>query len=225
LEEDVRKLSGHPGGKLPGKLRNPWLGPYKMVRWVGDRKCVILENKKEVEYDVNRLFKHHSWDEDHFDTSGLVPGAEPVPKEARGRKAKTGYVALPATPPEIGEAIIFPLDMAPDHNAPFGVGRILKVRGEKLQFQWLGNAGYEYNDSFLPGWKNVSEDLGYYKAKKLAVTDVPWTGDMTGTPMDTSFVFARGRDLLTIEKCLLTAKAKRAIVQELGREGDWKRVA
>ena len=73
---EVKKIAGHPA-VVPGKLRNPWSGPYKMVRWEGERKCVVLVTgrgpAKEVTYNVNRLFKHHTWDGDHFDTSGLVP--------------------------------------------------------------------------------------------------------------------------------------------------------
>ena len=79
LHKEVRKLTGHPAGALPGKLRYPWQGPYKMVRWVGERKCIVIRNGKEAEFNVNRLFMHHSWDEKHFDTSGTVPGALPRP--------------------------------------------------------------------------------------------------------------------------------------------------
>ena len=65
-----------------------------------------------------------------------------------------------------------------------------------------------------------SEGLGYYDSKKLQSTDVPWTGSITGTKMSTDLVFARGSDLLTKAK-LLTAKAKKAIVQEVGPQCDW----
>ena len=103
------------------------------------------------------------------------------------------------------------------------MGRILAViKGKELEFQWLGNYFYEYDEPFLSGWKNLSEDLGYYSSHKLSPTDVPWTGAMTGTKIDTSFVFARGDDLLTKDKRVLTAKAKKAIILELGEKSTWE---
>ena len=220
---EARKLAGHPAGVVPGKLRNPWSGPYKMVRWEGERKCVVLVTgrgpEKEMTYNVNRLFKHHAWDADHFDTSGLVPGARPEPRAAT-KKTKPGYAAIASTPPRVGEVIMFPLSIAPGHRSPFGVGRITAVvRGTQLEFQWLGNYFYEYDEPFLYGWKNLSEDLGYYASEKLSKTDVPW---MTDTVIDASFVFARGDDLLTKDKRMLTAKAKKAIILEVGDKSTWE---
>jgi hypothetical protein len=40
LKADVRRLEGDKGGVLPGKLRNPWQGPYKMIRWSGKKEHV-----------------------------------------------------------------------------------------------------------------------------------------------------------------------------------------
>ena len=222
---EVQKVAGHPVGVVPGKLRNPWTGPYKMIRWEGERKCVVLVTNqgapKEVTYNVNRLFKHHRWDEEHFDTSKLVSGAVPEARAAT-KKAKPSYAAIASNPPRVGEVIIFPLPVAIGHRSPFGVGRILAViKNKNLEFQWLGNYYYEYDEPFLMGWKNLSEDLGYYANAKLSATDVQWTGAMTGTCIDTSYVFARGNDLLTKDKKMLTAKAKKAIILELGDRREW----
>jgi len=54
---------------LPSKLRNAFVGPFKMVRYVGPRKAVILKDGKEVAYNVNRLIQHYPWDDDHLTTS------------------------------------------------------------------------------------------------------------------------------------------------------------
>ena len=52
--------------------------------------------------------------------------------------------------PLIGEVIIFPLEVEKDHNAPFGVGRILSITdGKKIDFQWLGNQGYDYGGTLI----------------------------------------------------------------------------
>ena len=124
----------------------------------------------------------------------------------------------------MGEVIMFPLSIAPGHRSPFGVGRITAVvRGNSVGVPMgSGNYFYEYDEPFLYGWKNLSEDLGYYASEKLSKTDVPWTGTMTDTVIDTSFVFARGDDLLTKDKRMLTAKAKKAIILEVGDKSTWE---
>ena len=220
LPKEVQKISGAKS-VLPGKLRYPWQGPYKMLHWVGERKCVVDKNGKATEFNVNRLFKHHSWDEKHFDTSGMVRGATPSPRLAV-KKTKPSFIAIPATPPQVGEVIIFVLPVAEGHRSPFGVGRILAVvNADDLEFQWLGNYYYDHDQPFHNGWKNLRDDFGYYAQVKNSPTDVPWTGAMTGTTMDVSLVFARGNDLLTKDKRMLTVKAKKAIIQELGPVNDW----
>ena len=47
--------------KLPGKLTNPYIGPYKMIAWVGERYCKLDIEGVEKIYNVNRLIKHHIW--------------------------------------------------------------------------------------------------------------------------------------------------------------------
>ena len=93
------KIAGGPtsNASLPGKLRNPWTGPYKFVRWSGDRRCFIISNGKEMEYDVNRLFKHHGWNEHHLDTSGNVVGSAPIDKVS-SKRTKSSFPAIVSTP-------------------------------------------------------------------------------------------------------------------------------
>ena len=55
-----------PDGKkvaLPKKWVNPWIGPYEMIRWTSERKCLLDCAGKEQEFIVNRLSKHNRWDE------------------------------------------------------------------------------------------------------------------------------------------------------------------
>ena len=120
LPKDVRKLSGHPAGVLPGKLRNPWTGPYKMLRRNGERKCIILKDGKEAEYSVTRLFKVQPWDKHHLDSSGIISGPVPIAKASKAPKPKQKYPHIPATPPRVGEIIIFPLPVDVGHKSPFG---------------------------------------------------------------------------------------------------------
>ena len=53
---------------LPKKWTNPWIRPYKMIRWDGPRYCIVESNEKKVRYHVNRLTKHRQWDEINPDT-------------------------------------------------------------------------------------------------------------------------------------------------------------
>ena len=48
---------------LPKKWINPWIGPYKLIKWVSERKCLLDCAGKQQEYIVNRLSKHNRWDE------------------------------------------------------------------------------------------------------------------------------------------------------------------
>ena len=76
-----------------------------MLRWVGERKCVVDESGREWStMSIGR--SSHSWDEKHFDTSGIVPGAEPIPRNVAKAKKNTppksvkGFIALPASEPQ-----------------------------------------------------------------------------------------------------------------------------
>jgi hypothetical protein len=56
---------------MPKKLQNSFTGPFRMVGWRDNkRSCIIeMENGKRVTHNVNRLVKHHVWDEFHDDTN------------------------------------------------------------------------------------------------------------------------------------------------------------
>ena len=56
---------------LPEKLRNQFIGPYRMIRWRDKhmRYCVLDIEGEEVTHNVNRLLKHHIWDDVHHDTN------------------------------------------------------------------------------------------------------------------------------------------------------------
>jgi hypothetical protein len=229
LKADVRRLQGDEGGILPGKLRNPWQGPYKMIRWSGERNCVIDRNGKEEEYNVNRLTKQYEWDAQHPDTSGSMNevarqkktvkkvSVKPAIKIAkRTDEVKGSEAAL-----ETGQFIIFHKPIAKGHRSPFGVGCILEIRPDKtLHFQWLGNPYYNANGTFQKGWMNTREDLGYY-GRKISKNDIPWTGDHTEEPVTREMLIAWGDDLLNKEQKLST-KARKLITLQFGAQETWK---
>ena len=219
LKGDVRRLQGDKGGVLPGKLRNPWQGPFKMLRWSGERTCIIDRNGKEEEYNVNRLTKQYEWDADHPDTSGIMDEQEqnqPKAPVAKKRKiAKALDLQL-----EVGHMVIFHKQIARGHRSPFGIGQILELRPDKMiRFQWYGNYFYNANGIFQPGWKNLREDLGYY-GRKVSRLDVPWTGDHTEEVLTEDLIIAVGTDLIGKDK-KLSAKARKLITACLGKEETW----
>ena len=67
---------------LPEKLRNKFTGPFKMLRWRDERHCVIEIEGKQHAHNVNRLIKHHVWDDIHMrtDTHAQSENAESSPK-------------------------------------------------------------------------------------------------------------------------------------------------
>jgi len=50
---------------IPEKMRNKYVGPFKMLRWAGERQCAIEIRGEEQIHNVNRLIKHYVWDDVH----------------------------------------------------------------------------------------------------------------------------------------------------------------
>ena len=95
------------------------------------------------------------------------------------------------------------------------------VEGNNIHFRWFGNMSYNYGGTFVQGWRNVDEDLGYYKKGRIARHDVPWTGEATETTVTVDDLIAWGSDLITTDNRLST-RAKQAIVDSVGPAKDWK---
>jgi hypothetical protein len=162
---------------LPTKLRNAFTGPYKMVRWLGERKCIILMDGKEVAHNVNRLIKHHAWDDVHITTSEKK--VSPAMEEEK--------------PPSPSELIIFPMAITKDHKAPFGVGQVIKVRGPNDVFiQWWGHEDKcKPKGVFKPGWVQ-KDNRAYFATNRYHAGDRPWTNEDSATDVRVSAIVLRG---------------------------------
>jgi hypothetical protein len=222
LKKDVRRLEGDKGGALPGKLRNPWQGPFKMLRWGSERTCIIDHNGKEVEFNVNRLTKQYEWDADHPDTSNTLKERVQTRQKEPQKKRQKIVAGTPEASLKVGDMVIFPKAIAIGHRSPFGIGQILEVLPEKIRFQWFGNCYYNANGIFQPGWINLTEDLGYY-GRKLSRLDVPWTGEHTEEILTLNNVIAAGPDFLGKDR-KLTAKARKIIGEKVGAQESWKQI-
>ena len=169
LQRDVRRFQGDEGGVLPGKLRNPWQGPYKMLRWKGERTCIIDKNGKEEEYNVNRLTKQTEWDAEHPDTSGVMDKREkskPKQKVPPEKKRKIDSVQVPKPKLQVGHMVIFHKEIARGHRSPFGIGQILELRADGvIHFQWFGNYFYNANGIFQPGCEKFAGGSGVLRPK------------------------------------------------------------
>ena len=217
LEGDHRRLHGDEGGKLPGKLRNPWQGPYKMIGWKNDRNCIIDRDGKHEVYNVTRLIKHTVWDANHPDTSGIM--------DERERKRRISHAKAPAAKetkkgtPQPGEIIIFRYLMVANHRMPVGIGEILEVEPSGIiKFQWRGNVYYKHNSTFKRGWFNKYDEAGSYGRR--GPRDVEWTNTHSADYFKDEDLIARGKDLLTEDE-RLNSKARKLIAECFGREDWW----
>ena len=214
------RLQGPAAGKgeqavsLPNKLRNPWQGPYKMVRWSGERKCVVQKEGKEVEYNVNRLTKQYPWDDDHLDTSQKLDRKE---EEEENTDRNNGL----KTDIQIGEVVVFQMAITETHRAPFGAGRVLQVRNsEDIVFQWIGNPRCNPRGTWQNGWIDPKDNKGYYAKNKMHKSHSTWTNDATETPMGLSELIAKGFDLIDSGNCF-TKKARKIISNALKPMDVW----
>jgi hypothetical protein len=137
---------------IPEKLRNRYTGPYEMVRWAGERHCTILVKGKEMTYNVNRLIKHHVWDDAHIRTDNSVR-RDPERREP---------------PAKINDIIAFPSTYNAEHKCIFGMGKILEIRGpEDVLVQWLGNMPFaEAHKPFTFAWID-KKDKRTYSGKRM----------------------------------------------------------
>jgi len=217
LRHEIREIEGHKGRKLPSKLVNPWGGPYKVVKILDKRYCVIDKGGHEVKHNVNRLAKQHRWDEWHADTAEpfgpllkdkpmIAPGLE---KAQKSRDVKAG------------ETIVFPMNMSDLHPLPFGVGRVVEVKDRQdLRFQWLGNRTCLANGVFHPAWISSKDNKFYYKPERSHNTHKPFLGEHSDVIIGTDDLLAHGYDVLD-EATRLSREIREKISQSVWVKQAW----
>ena len=127
----------------------------------GKKHVVIDKEGKEVEYHVNRVWKHEPWDNMHPDTITILDGKPPpVPREqpvGKEQKSKED-VRL-----EVGEMIIYPKQMEEPDCLPFGLGRIVEIKEDFVCLQRYGNAQYSPKGFFWPAWIDPKDTKVYFR--------------------------------------------------------------
>ena len=163
-----------------------------MLRWAGDRYCVLDMDGKEVMHNVNRLVRHHVWDEAHPQTDTLPEPAHPG-------------LTLTPTP---GMLVVFPTTYNEQHKCLFGVGRVIEVKGPNdVHFQWFGNKPLsEASKAFAPGWVDPRDNKGSTQTSHTRRT--PWTNRDTATSLAVSAIIAQGEILATNGKVNVAVRGK-----------------
>lgn len=196
---------------LPEKLRNPFIGPYRMIRWkdVRKRACVLDIDGEEITHNVNRLIRHHIWDEAHHDTN---VGAAKKKKKAEEKLEKV-------EPLKIGDIVV--TSKHPGQDCEFGVARILEIKGtHNIECQWYGNwPKTKAKRPFIPFWVDGKDEKHYPLKKPRAKTHEPYTNAHTKHDISINDIIVYGNILSEDGKFDKTVRSK--IEEEIG-EICWK---
>ena len=197
---------------LPKKWVNPWIGPYRLIRWTSERKCLLDCAGKEQEFIVNRLSKHNRWDEVNPSTYAwsLKEKSEEKDKPAEEKEIE---ISPPKEEREIfgrdyvfkkGEMIVFEQLESEAYNIPFGLGVVMDhKKGKLVEFQWMGNSGNNEKGKWDLCWYQENEAKIYYSSKPLHKNHTPNTGVDTETRIkpDDVIMSSRGKtDILHLDK-------------------------
>ena len=191
---------------IPEKIRNKYTGPFKMLRWVGERHCGIEIRGQEQVHNVNRLVKHYVWDDIHERTD-----------------ITSTRIPLTHVPtPEKGEMILFLTTYNKENKCHFGVGEILEVKSrENFEFQWYGSPPLpEAHKPFFPGWVDPIDNKGYYAKKRIIFSHPPWTNSDTATELGVDSILIRGADVLGKDS-RVNIKHREKIERAVGERIKW----
>ena len=216
---------------LPKKWINPWIGPFRMIRWTSERKCLLdMGGGKEKEFIVNRLAKHNRWDEVNPSTYAWSLKEKAKSKELL-QEIKVADAALEISQKfevfdneyvfQEGEIIVFEQEPTKEYAIPFGLGTVMKhVKGEPIQFQWRGNRNNNERGRWDLCWYQQNEQKIYYSAKPIHHSHERNTGDATDTKIKVGDVIMSSRgdvEILHSDKArdasylTLTSQAKKII--------------
>ena len=206
---------------LPKKWINPWVGPYKMIKWTSERKCLLDCAGKEQEFVVNRLSKHNRWDE--INPSTYTWALREKQKERILEKKSSEEVIAIEEGLEIfnsdyifrkGEIIVFEQQISESYPVPFGVGIVLDhVKGGVIKFQWMGNSNNNEKGKWEPCWFQANEAKIYYSNSPLHKNHPANTGEDTDTR-------------LKLDDVIMSSRGKVEILnQDKAKEATYKRIS
>ena len=201
---------------LPKKWVNPWIGPYKLIRWTSERKCLLDCAGKEQEFILNRLSKHNRWDEVNPSTyAWSLKTKEDQKEKPAEEKAADSEISPPKALEERevfghdyvfekGEIIVFEQLESEAYNIPFGLGVVMEhKKGKLIEFQWLGNSFNNEKGKWDLCWYQENEAKIYYSSRPLHKIHTPNTGTDTETRIkpDDVIMSSRGKvEILHLDK-------------------------
>ena len=167
---------------LPEKLRNPFIGPFRILAWKGEdkRKC-ILDIDKRIAHNVNRLIKHEVWDDVNTDTN-KKPKLRIEPEEKKSLAT--------------GDMIVYRNKKLKN---PFGVGKILACEDKSdIIVQSYGDEDTMINKAFFPMWVHSNVDGHYPKAERNAA-DKEYTNKHMEFTISAEDILFTGENILNDE--------------------------
>ena len=180
---------------LPSKWQYPWAGPGRFIKEVSNTNCEVELYGKTKNYNYNRVVRFRPWDE--VITSTTEPRLFPPGGNT------DSLVELFS----MDEPFLVKLASDTHSNHTHAVGMYRGMKGEYIDFQWMGNYGNgKPTGVFLPGWVDPKDNKEYYKAKRIHPTHHRFTGESTGTYITLTQVLMRG-DKLIRESGKLTTDA------------------
>ena len=198
---------------LPKKWINPWIGPYRMIKWTSERKCLLDCAGKQQEFIVNRLSKHNRWDEVNPSTYAWSLRKEEKPREKENDEELPQAPIVEIAKKQVfakdhvfqkGEVIVFEQQESEIYPIPFGMGTVLEhAKGEVIKFQWMGNSLNNEKGKWDLCWFQENEAKIYYQPKPLHKKHPANTGEDTDTRVKAEDVImssAGSVEILGLEK-------------------------
>jgi transposase InsO family protein len=149
---------------LPNKWRIWWVGPGLFEKEISNTEAEINMNGKLIFVNYNRLKKFKPWDSIKINSDEKYNSDKndifDIEEEDEQKQ-----------PPSAGDMIIFLMDSDDYQNADFGVGKILEVNDDPndlFKVHWYGNADYDRNGRFLPGYVDKKDKRWFYGAENKA---------------------------------------------------------
>ena len=186
---------------LPSKWHYPWIGPGRFVREINNTTCEVELYNTRKSYNYNRVVKFHPWDEEIVSTTVEDDGAglfkRDVTLDSSGEPLSL----------DIDEPFLIKLTSDTHSGMTHAVGMYRGMKGEYIDFQWMGNYGNgKLARVFLPGWVDPRDNKEYYKNKPTHHSHKRFMGESTETYVTLKEILLRGSNLLK-ESGKLTASA------------------
>jgi transposase InsO family protein len=219
-EDKLRRLALE-SVKLPGKLSNKWSGPFTVIRKATNLYYTIDKHGIEKNYHVNRLTKHHSWDDIASDTSTWFQKEGVLPTRAERITSQIQPEGDKKVEVKEGDFIIFPMLMSDTNPWPVGIGKVIDASNKNhISFQYWGKTKANINGVMHPCWLDPSDSKIYYRTKRQHQKHPAVLSDNYLDVISTRSVICSFPSLL--DNGRLRDDVKQSIIRDKRVEESWK---